>query len=65
MKPHCTNTDNPVDFPRVKVAEDPRCCGADSCIINDQGQCWCGQSWNGEQMCFPPEKHNDDQGVEQ
>lgn len=53
MKPHFTNTDNPVDFPRVSVAEDPRCCGSGACIINDQGQCWCGQSWNGEQMCFP------------
>jgi hypothetical protein len=33
--------------------EDPRCCGTGTCIINDEGQCWCGQTWDGERMCFP------------
>jgi len=33
--------------------EDPRCCGTGSCIINDAGECWCGQHWDGEKMCFP------------
>lgn len=32
--------------------EDPRCCGTGTCIINDDGQCWCGQTWDGERMCF-------------
>lgn len=32
--------------------EDPRCCGTGTCIINDEGQCWCGQTWDGERMCF-------------
>ena len=33
--------------------EDPRCCGTGTCIINEDGLCWCGQRWNGERMCFP------------
>lgn len=33
--------------------EDPRCCGTGTCIINEDGQCWCGQRWDGERMCFP------------
>jgi hypothetical protein len=33
---------------------DPRCCGTESCIINAEGVCWCGQKWDGEKMCFPP-----------
>jgi hypothetical protein len=33
--------------------DDPRCCGTGTCIINDEGLCWCGQQWNGERMCFP------------
>ena len=32
--------------------EDPRCCGTGTCIINEDGQCWCGQTWDGERMCF-------------
>lgn len=31
--------------------EDPRCCGSDMCIIDDEGLCWCGQRWDGEKMC--------------
>lgn len=34
------------------MTEDPRCCGTGTCIINEDGLCWCGQKWNGEEMCF-------------
>lgn len=34
-------------------ADDPRCCGSGTCIINDDGQCWCGQVWNGDRMVAP------------
>lgn len=33
--------------------EDPRCCGGGVCIINADGDCWCGQKWNGSKMAFP------------
>lgn len=33
--------------------EDLRCCGTGTCLINAEGLCWCGQSWDGEKMCFP------------
>lgn len=33
--------------------DDPRCCGSGTCIIDAQGQCWCGQRWDGEKMCRP------------
>ena len=29
---------------------DQRCCGRGVCIINEQGQCWCGQIWDGKNM---------------
>jgi hypothetical protein len=32
---------------------DKRCCGSGVCIINDAGECWCGQVWNGEKMVAP------------
>ena len=35
------------------MTEDPRCCGSGTCIINADGQCWCGQQWDGEKMCHP------------
>jgi hypothetical protein len=35
------------------MTEDPRCCGTGTCIINEEGLCWCGQQWNGKEMCFP------------
>jgi hypothetical protein len=38
------------------MAEDPRCCGSGTCIINAQGECWCGQRWNGHSMCHPVPK---------
>jgi hypothetical protein len=34
--------------------DDPRCCGSGTCIIDDQGLCWCGQQWNGHTMCHAP-----------
>jgi hypothetical protein len=33
---------------------DKRCCGSGVCIINDAGECWCGQVWDGEKMIAPP-----------
>lgn len=30
--------------------KDLRCCGSGVCIINELGQCWCGQMWDGEKM---------------
>lgn len=33
--------------------EDKRCCGSGACIINDNGECWCGQRWDGEKMSYP------------
>ena len=32
---------------------DTRCCGSGTCIINEQGECWCGQVWDGEKMVAP------------
>ncbi|OYY54122.1 MAG: hypothetical protein B7Y55_08750 [Polynucleobacter sp. 35-46-207] len=26
------------------------CCGSGVCIINEDGECWCGQVWDGEKM---------------
>jgi hypothetical protein len=34
------------------MKDDPRCCGTGTCIINNEGYCWCGQRWDGEKMCF-------------
>lgn len=36
------------------MSEDPRCCGSGMCIIDAEGRCWCGQRWNGQQMCAEP-----------
>jgi hypothetical protein len=33
--------------------DDLRCCGTGTCLINAEGQCWCGQRWDGKKMCFP------------
>jgi len=38
--------------------EDPRCCGTGTCIINEDGLCWCGQRWDGTRMCFPEPVHS-------
>jgi len=34
-------------------APDKRCCGSGVCIINEAGECWCGQVWDGEKMTAP------------
>lgn len=39
--------------------QDPRCCGSGTCIIDDDGRCWCGQQWDGQQMCHPPLRQPD------
>ena len=46
------------------MIDDLRCCGTDACIINDAGECWCGQRWDGTKMCFP-EVEIKDTGVEE
>jgi hypothetical protein len=33
------------------MSEDPRCCGSGTCIIDNEGRCWCGQQWDGQKMC--------------
>ena len=35
------------------MTDDLRCCGTGTCIINEDGDCWCGQRWDGEKMCLP------------
>ena len=35
------------------MIDDPRCCGTGSCIVNNVGECWCGQCWDGTKMCCP------------
>ncbi len=39
------------------MTEDERCCGTGTCLINAEGYCWCGQRWDGDQMC-PPSLQN-------
>ena len=34
------------------MSEDLRCCGTGTCLINNEGHCWCGQRWDGTKMCF-------------
>ena len=46
------------------MIDDPRCCGTGSCIINDLGECWCGQRWDGEKMCYPVVEEINNDGVE-
>lgn len=36
------------------MTQDPRCCGTGTCIINPDGECWCGQKWDGLKMAYPP-----------
>jgi len=35
------------------MADDPRCCGSGTCIIDTNGHCWCGQRWDGDQLIGP------------
>ena len=44
--------------------EDERCCGTGHCMINADGQCWCGQQWDGEKMCMPKPKTRSDSKAE-
>jgi hypothetical protein len=44
---------------------DKRCCGSGVCIINDAGECWCGQVWDGEKMSAPSLKVPADQNQSQ
>ena len=37
----------------AEYMKDDRCCGSGTCIINQDGECWCGQKWDGEKMCQP------------
>lgn len=37
------------------MVDDERCCGTGTCLINAEGQCWCGQRWDGQKMCFAPQ----------
>ena len=46
------------------MIDDPRCCGTGSCVINDLGECWCGQRWDGEKMCYPVVEETNNDGVE-
>jgi hypothetical protein len=39
-------------YVEIPMTEDSRCCGTGTCLINEDGLCWCGQSWDGEKMCF-------------
>lgn len=32
---------------------DKRCCGSGVCIINNAGECWCGQVCDGERIVAP------------
>ena len=36
------------------MSEDLRCCGNGTCIIDAEGLCWCGQQWDGQNMCRTP-----------
>jgi hypothetical protein len=38
------------------MAEDARCCGSGTCIIDTEGRCWCGQQWDGQRMAHPVHK---------
>jgi hypothetical protein len=38
---------------------DTRCCGTGTCLIDAQGRCWCGQQWDGDQMCRPASENHD------
>jgi len=57
-------TEDPIAKPALTkgapMTEDPRCCGTGTCIINDEGVCWCGQVWDGEKMSMPKAMKSDD-----
>lgn len=41
------------------MQDDERCCGTGTCIIDENGLCWCGQRWNGQTMCRPESAGDD------
>jgi hypothetical protein len=43
--------------------DDLRCCGTGTCIINQEGLCWCGQKWDGMKMSFPIESKSVEKSV--
>ncbi len=47
------------------MTEDPRCCGSGTCIINDDGLCWCGQQWDGDKMCFPAQSNDSTENADE
>jgi len=53
MDRRCLWNTSPVDESLSMKAPDKRCCGSGVCIINDAGECWCGQVWDGEKMAAP------------
>lgn len=34
----------------MNTTVDTRCWGSGACMINAEGECWCGQKWNGKKM---------------
>ena len=53
MDRRCLWNISPADESLDMKAPDKRCCGSGVCIINDAGECWCGQVWDGEKMTAP------------
>ena len=53
MDRRCLWNISPADESLGMKAPDKRCCGSGVCIINDAGECWCGQVWDGEKMAAP------------
>ena len=53
MDRRCLWNISPADESLSMKAPDKRCCGSGVCIINDTGECWCGQVWDGEKMTAP------------
>ena len=49
----CIRTNNQNTYRDLNMDDDERCCGTGTCIIDTEGQCWCGQQWDGEKMCRP------------
>jgi len=53
MDRRCVWNISPADEGLKMEAPDKRCCGSGVCIINEVGECWCGQVWDGEKMTMP------------
>jgi hypothetical protein len=47
------------------MENDPRCCGSGTCIIDPNGLCWCGQTWDGTKMVRPPLEYTTPQSAAQ